>query len=228
MLSKQDRQGARTPADVDRRYGQRFSEVLGIAEESRDTANQAQQDVQDLDESLDQEGVFNRLTNNGKAQGIYRDNEGNIYINANFIKSGTLAGVIIRAENETGDYVEIFDGTIRSGNKNTPYFSLYPLYGGGGAWALTFNNILDTEERVSGTMTYNQLELGAVEQDPAPFKIATSGHFFDPIVRLTLPRSDANSGDTIKELYAYWKPNGDGSFSFTGYEKSIAVTNEEV
>lgn len=227
MLSKQDRQGARTPADVERRYGQKFSDVLGIAEESRETAQQAQEEVKTLDESLDQDGVFNRLTNNGKAQGIYRDANGNILINADFIKSGKLTGIVIVAENESGDYVQIYDGRILSGNKDTPYFALYPLYGGGGAWALTFNNNLDTGERVSGTMTYDVLELGAVNQDPAPFKVTASGHYYDPTVRIMIPRSDAHFGDTMKELYAYWKPNGDGSYSIVGYENSIAITTEE-
>lgn len=227
MLSKQDRQGARTPADVERRYGKKFSEVLGVAEESREAAQEAEDQVKKLDESLDQDGVFNRLTNNGQAQGIYRDEKGNILINADFIKSGKLAGIVIVAENKDGDYVQIYDGRILSGNKDTQYFALYPLYGGGGAWALTFNNILDTGERVSGTMTYDSLELGSVEQDPAPFKVTASGHYFDPTVKIALPRADPHPEDTMKELFAYWKPNGDGSFSLVGYENSIAITNEE-
>lgn len=227
MLSKQDRQGARTPADVERRYGQKFSDVLGIAEESRETAQQAQEDVQNLDESLDQEGVFNRLTNNGKAQGIYRDAEGNIFINADFIKSGILIAQQVNAVNEDGDYVKVYDGRIFSGNGSTQHFSLYPANGEGGAWALAFNNELDTGERVSGTMMYDSLELGAVEQDPAPFKVTASGHYYDPTVKLMLPREDAHYGDLTKELYVYWKPNGDGSYSLVGYENSIAVTTEE-
>lgn len=227
MLSKQDRQGARTPADVERRYGQKFSEILGVAEESRNTAQQAREEVENLDKSLDQEGVFNRLTNNGKAQGIYRDAEGNIFINADFIKSGILIAQQVNATNADGDYVRIYDGRIFSGNKNSPYFSLHPAYGGGGAWALTFNNELDNGERVSGSMMYDKLELGAVEQDPGSFKVTASGHYFNPIVKIMIPRADPHYGDTMKELYAYWKPNGDGSYSLVGYENSIAITNEE-
>ena len=45
--------------------------------------------VKNLDSSLNQVGVFNRLTNNGQTQGIYIEN-GKIYINATYIKSGTL------------------------------------------------------------------------------------------------------------------------------------------
>lgn len=46
--------------------------------------------VDDLDNALDQEGVFNRLTNNGQTQGIYLQNN-RIYINATYIRSGTLS-----------------------------------------------------------------------------------------------------------------------------------------
>ncbi len=226
-MSKQDRQGARTPADLERKYGQRFSEVLGIAEDSQQKAEQAQDAVKTLDESLDQEGVFNRLTNNGKAQGLYRDAVGNLYINADYIKSGVLIAQQCNATSGDGDYIRIYDGRIISGNEDSQYFALYPIVAKGGVWALTFNNTLDTGERVSGMMTYDTLELGSAEQDSAPFKVTASGHYQDPTVKLMLPREDAHQGDLIKELYAYWKPNGDGSYSLVGYENSIAVTTNE-
>lgn len=47
------------------------------------------QSTDDLDDSLTQLDVFNRLTNNGKTQGIYLSN-GLIYINGEFIKAGTV------------------------------------------------------------------------------------------------------------------------------------------
>ena len=60
--------------------------------------NGANEAVGDLDDSLDQEGVFNRLTNNGQTQGIYLEN-GILYINASYIASGTLKGNLIDARN---------------------------------------------------------------------------------------------------------------------------------
>lgn len=51
--------------------------------------------VDDLDNALDQEGVFNRLTNNGQTQGIYLQNN-RIYINATYIQSGTLSANLIK------------------------------------------------------------------------------------------------------------------------------------
>lgn len=47
--------------------------------------------IDDVDESLTQEEIFNRLTDNGTAQGLYIDpNTGQIYVNASYIRSGTL------------------------------------------------------------------------------------------------------------------------------------------
>ena len=46
-------------------------------------------DVTTLDESLNQEAIFNRLTNNGQTQGIYLQ-DGKVYINGEYIKSGSI------------------------------------------------------------------------------------------------------------------------------------------
>lgn len=50
------------------------------------SGNQA---TDDLDDSLTQTDIFNRLTNNGTAQGIYMSN-GQLYINGEYIKAGTV------------------------------------------------------------------------------------------------------------------------------------------
>lgn len=49
-----------------------------------------------LNESLNQEGVFNRLTNYGAIQGLYMEN-GKLYINADYIKTGTIVANLIKA-----------------------------------------------------------------------------------------------------------------------------------
>ena len=92
-MSKQDRQGARTAADIESRYNFRksFSEVMGIAEDARKIAEQASV----LDEKLTSEEIFNRLTNNGQLQGLYRGDDGELYVNATYIKSGTLSADLI-------------------------------------------------------------------------------------------------------------------------------------
>ena len=47
-------------------------------------------------EAVDQEALFNRLTNNGQTQGIYLK-DGQIYLNASFIQSGFISSDLIKA-----------------------------------------------------------------------------------------------------------------------------------
>ena len=88
-ISKQDLCGARTAADIERKYnfGKSFSEVMGFAEQAQRSAEAAQSAVKTLNENLSQEEIFNRLTNNGEAEGIFRGDDGEIYINAEYIVS---------------------------------------------------------------------------------------------------------------------------------------------
>ncbi len=96
-MSKQDGYASRTPADLERKYkfGETFAEVFGLVTDARKIAEEAQSAI----EGLDQEAIFNLLTNNGKAQGVYRDDNGDVYVNASYIKSGKLAAQYIDAEN---------------------------------------------------------------------------------------------------------------------------------
>ena len=84
--SKQDRQGARTPADLERKYnfGKTFEEVYGIANSAKETASEATVYVDKLDNSLNQEEIFKRLTKNGEIQGVFME-DGEMYINAKYI-----------------------------------------------------------------------------------------------------------------------------------------------
>lgn len=63
--------------------------------------------VDDLDESLTQEDIFNRLTNNGKSQGIYIE-DGDLYVNATYIKSGKLT---LGGKNNEHGVLEIIDNS---------------------------------------------------------------------------------------------------------------------
>lgn len=56
------------------------------------TANAASSAVTTLDNALNQQGIFNRLTNNGQTQGIYLSN-GRLYINATYMSTGIIADV---------------------------------------------------------------------------------------------------------------------------------------
>ena len=62
----------------------------GFTREQAQLVNQAMEHVeQDIDESLTQQEIFNRLTDNGAAQGLVLYN-GQLYVNASYIQSGTL------------------------------------------------------------------------------------------------------------------------------------------
>lgn len=83
-MSKQDRQGARTPADLERKYNfdKRFDDAMTAAE-------QASEDVKRLDKNMNQAEIFNRLTAGGKSQGVFMEN-GQIYVNASYLVTGIL------------------------------------------------------------------------------------------------------------------------------------------
>ena len=96
-IAKQDRQGVRTATDLEQKYGfgRSFTELYGLIEQTQINYEEA---ISQLDKELDHEEIFNRLTDGGKVQTIYREN-GNIYINASYIRSGILAANLVDAEN---------------------------------------------------------------------------------------------------------------------------------
>ena len=98
-MSKQDRQPARTVTDFERKYqfGTKFAEVIGIAEEARTIASEAKDASSNPSENLTHEEVFNLLTKDGTLQGLYRGKDGDLYMNATYIKSGRIAGEMVDA-----------------------------------------------------------------------------------------------------------------------------------
>ena len=79
--------------------------------------------VGDLDESLDQQGIFNRLTNNGQSQGIFIRN-GDLYINGTYVEfdGATIGGWNISGndliDDKTDFIVRIAAPTMYGGNGN--------------------------------------------------------------------------------------------------------------
>lgn len=84
------------------RLKQLRGQVEALAEEKADAADVAAAEARAnavtaaLDAALNQQGVFNRLTNNGQTQGVYLKN-GKMYINGTYIDTGTLNADLIRA-----------------------------------------------------------------------------------------------------------------------------------
>jgi hypothetical protein len=102
---------------------------------------QAYEVANNLDKSLDQEGIFNRLTNNGEAQGIYII-DGQVYVNMSYARSGTLIlgglnnqngllKVLDASGNETGEWgkdgIDIKAGKFSALNRynDTRYSAVY-------------------------------------------------------------------------------------------------------
>lgn len=75
--------------------------VRQIVEDSADSV------ISKMDEELTQEAIFNKLTNDGEAQGIYL-NGGKLYLNASYIKSGYLSANIIRTGKIQDKYANNF------------------------------------------------------------------------------------------------------------------------
>ena len=97
-----------------------------------------------LDSSLTQELVFNKLTNNGQAKGIYMDNS-NIYMNADYIKAGTVRADLVKVQLDEVSNLLPFNYITMKNGINTDDFHLQedndglpfadcelPIYGGGG------------------------------------------------------------------------------------------------
>lgn len=72
-------------SDTIKTYNSAARQAKSIIERS-----QTQDKVDELDDSLTQREVFNRLTNNGATQGIYLSG-GLLYINATYIETGTIS-----------------------------------------------------------------------------------------------------------------------------------------
>lgn len=114
-MSKQDKQGARTATDLIQRYnfGKTFAEVYGLVTDAQKAAEAAEKAASDLDATLTPEEIFNRLTNYGEDQGIYREND-KIYVNANYIKSGKIDSKYIDVENLKVDAANIEGLTVQA------------------------------------------------------------------------------------------------------------------
>lgn len=98
-MSKQDGYSSRTAVDLERKYnfGKTFAEVYGLISD----AQRAAQEAKNAFDGLSHEQIFNLLTNYGEWQGIYRDDNGDVYVNASFIKGGTIKGDQVKVEAAT-------------------------------------------------------------------------------------------------------------------------------
>lgn len=79
----------------------------GVTREQGRLIEQAIEATRELDDSLDQEGIFNRLTDNGQAQGLYMV-DGQLYVNMSYARAGTL---ILGGLNNQNGLLEVQDAS---------------------------------------------------------------------------------------------------------------------
>ena len=101
-----------TESGVEDSVGDMKEQIVG----SDGTGGIVQQQIKSFDSDLTQANVFNRLTNNGAAQGIYLEN-GNLYVNGTYVKTGTLNADLVRtgtiADKNSLNYWNLDTGDFR-------------------------------------------------------------------------------------------------------------------
>ncbi len=104
MSAKMDGVHTRTPQQLEQKLdlGKRFAEVMGIATDARSAADEAKKSVRTLDDKLTPEEVYNRLTNYGQSQGLFRDDDGNLFVNAAYLYA--LEALFAKDINMTGKF----------------------------------------------------------------------------------------------------------------------------
>ena len=230
-MSKQDRQGARTASDLERKYnfGKSFAEVMGIADEARRTAEEAKETSSKPAEKLTHEEVFNLLTNNGQLQGLYRGDDGELYINASYIvtgefladliKTGTICSKDGTVKVDLVNNCVTIDGT-RNGYKTQIVLSSSGLQGYGESTTGVMENVLSILMGVGGLPTglHNlawqestglllAAASGVTEVGTSESATTVRGSYVD----INSPTEDVR----ILDKRVYWKANGDGTYSLT-------------
>lgn len=130
---------AESMAEPDSEYGFEDTPINQLRAQSKQFAI-------DAVDSMTQEEVFNKLTHNGEAQGIYMQN-GQLYFNASYMKLGTLLADLIRA-----GLLQSRDGSFRF-NLDTGEVSI-----GGYATSQEVQNL-------EGNLTQQASELTSVKTD---------------------------------------------------------------
>lgn len=217
-MSKQDRTAPRTPADLENKYnfGKTFAEMMGLAEDAgkaADEARTAADAAQKVVNGLDQDKVFNLLTNNGANQGIFRDENGEIYINASYLAAGVIrsadGSVEIDLLNNTVK-IAVMSGSVMS---RLIQFMRAGIYGYG----------KDSEGNLGVTLSIIPASLEALEtmivaHSGADLSLGANGVYADDGTAIVEPgyvNIGAGTGSKvrIKGKAVSWKDNGDGTFS---------------
>ena len=221
-VSKQDKQAARTAADLERRYGAKFSEVMGIAEEAREAAEEAKVVV----EGLDQDAIFNLLTRNGEVQGMFMDENGQIYINASYLAAGIIASVNGSVKLDlTSNELEITIPPAQSYYVTRKMVFNDRGIGGFSEGSYNDGRMFQTLQIIPGIYPEDQWTEHKFSQwtrilalDSDLLIAATSGDtaWRKPATRIGV---DENSKIVINNKVVSWKPNSDGTYTLIGTDE---------
>jgi hypothetical protein len=99
MSAKQDRQGVRTAAQLEQKwkFGESFAEAYGIATDARQIAQEAEEKAKNPAQNLTQDQIFEILTDKGESQGMFREENGEVYINAEYLKGNKIKGITLES-----------------------------------------------------------------------------------------------------------------------------------
>ena len=205
-MSKQDRQGVRTAADIERKYnfGKSFSEIMGVATDAQEMAQEASNAVGNLDSKLDHDEIFNRLTKNQTLQGLYRGDDGDLYINATYIKSGELLADLIK----TGILKSLDGGVTIDLDKGVGN-----LARGTSAWLSTWDDDMGgwTKDIDEVIHEFVATELDKMQYDTIrDFAIRVDGSKYPDGAKLSLHKFRVSSGQPVATAWFEW---GDGTAS---------------
>lgn len=138
--AKQDRQGVRT-----------FAEVMGFATDAQKDASQAKEEAEEVSEKMNPEEIFRLLTNDGKSQGLYRGDDGNLYVNGEYIKAGTFTSTAEVYINPGVDEFETVKNHILQ--KETIPANRIALYDTDGSGNITITDMLAFKAAMLGKET---------------------------------------------------------------------------
>lgn len=225
MSSKQDLAAARTPGDIERKYnfGKTFAEVFGMAEEAQKAAEKAQQAADNATDAvgdLDQDVIFNLLTNNGEIKGLFMK-DGQLYINASYLATG----VITSADGTVK--IDLLNNNVKITTSGTSNLPGYVLLDAEGIQAFGWNKLTGEYVRAFYIHAGNIIDMpnigeyavsSSISGGDLPLTICCDSEARQELQLGigTNPTRLEGSTIIIGGKAISWKDNGDGTFSLVG------------
>ena len=180
--------------------------------------------INTYDNGLDQAKVLNRLTNGGQSQGIYLEN-GNLYIHASYLKSGTISANCIGANTITVDKlkgaisdtgntwtIDLTNGTMTIGEISAAKITSGSI----SADRIAANSITSAKIAEIGSFTINSYQMGYEDSGTPATK-------YTVFVRGKNPNGTAATS-TTPHFGVYYQELENGSYG--DYKRVFAVYHD--